>query len=107
MIKTDDPEKHNGWTNRETWAVHLYLNNGEDSYEAALGMRDEANNQSDRDPLCAFADALKEWFEDMQASTIDGKVHRDTIMMLFDIGSLWRVNWYEVAESFGEEVEQP
>src|SRR5690348_15456796 len=28
MTKTyDDPERYNGWTNRETWAVALHINN--------------------------------------------------------------------------------
>ena len=43
-------EKCNGWTNYETWCVHLWLTN------------DQGSEQAARD--CPTAEALQEWVEE-------------------------------------------
>lgn len=106
-------ETYNGWTNRETWAVSLYINNDEGMQRHALdNLRDiRADEKRARDASetltvisledairYRFSDWLKDWFEEMQEQSI-GATSRETLKMLFDIGSLSRVNWDELAEA--------
>lgn len=89
---------------RETWATHLWLSNDAGLYSWAVETVAHGG-----------ADALKEGLEDLQAALIDspdgqyayaecGLVLRvrDAALALGDIGSLWRVDWNEVAEAFRE-----
>lgn len=105
MIARDQEERYNGWTNRETWVCHLWLSNDQGLYDWAT----EVSRQLGPDGLCRGVEAL-------QAAVIDpyGSVAyveelslavpvRDTLLMLFDIGSLWRVSYDEVARAFLEE----
>lgn len=92
---------YNGWTNRETWACHLWLTNTETLYRWA-----------EETARIYGADRLKEGLELLQEATIDAKdpfiyveevglviYARDARLALEDIGSLWRVDWEEVAEA--------
>lgn len=80
-------EKYNGWANRETWAVALYIGDDEGLSETCRGLD---------------AYHLKANFEDLAADVVDGEASRDLRMMMLDIGSLWRVDWQEVANSVKE-----
>lgn len=95
---------YNGWTNRETWACHLWLSNEETLYRWA-----------EETAALAGADGLREGLERLQAATVDTSepyvyveevelvlYARDARLALGDIGSLWRVDWEEVAEAFKE-----
>lgn len=88
-------ETYNGWTNRETWAVHLYITNDEGLYGY---MREEVRAENDA------AGAIRDWFEAQAEILADDpkSLSRDLRMMLTDIGSLWRVNWQEVAEALAD-----
>lgn len=82
-------DKYNGWTNRETWAVHLYITNDEGLYHLL-------SNQTAHD--------LKEFFEIEQENMIEGHDQtREMRMVLTDIGSLWRVNWREVEKALSDD----
>ncbi|WP_217913099.1 DUF7249 family protein [Miltoncostaea marina] len=84
-------DEYNGWTNRETWAVALHLSNDEGMYEAARAVLGSVASER------AAADTLEDWtrslFEERGADA------RTLLLMALDIGSLWRVNWREVAAS--------
>lgn len=101
----DQLERYNGWTNRETWACHLWLSNDEALYEWAR-----------RIARSLGSDGIREGLESLQASTIDPDGTwaqaeefgltlplRDALLALSDIGSLWRVSYDEVAHAFLEE----
>lgn len=75
-------EKYNGWTNRETWATHLWLTSDEDYYQ-------EYRNQT--------ADDIRRGLTMLFAS--NGPIDGNTLSMITDIGSLWRVNWDEIANA--------
>jgi len=55
---------YNGWTNYETWAVALWIDNDEDSYRERQELarqfeRDEDDPDSEAD-VAGYADAIKE-----------------------------------------------
>ena len=78
--------EYNGWSNRETWMVNLWLTNDECYYEE----------------LCSI---IKNFDTCEQPEEIEQYVHWiidiDEASMTSDLlsTSLGRVNWYEIAES--------
>ena len=79
-------EEHNGWTNRETWAAHLWITNEESLYVSAL----HANTGL----------LLKEYMEEL----LSLRQESETLQTMFDdIGSLWRVNWKEIHEAIKQD----
>ena len=86
-------DDYQGWKNRETWAVNLWMGNEEALYDMAIQHRDDA---ADVDNL---ADRLKGMFEEMKNDLLDDPVtYGGYLTVLFDIGSLYRVNWDEIAD---------
>jgi hypothetical protein len=82
-------EEYNGWTNRETWAVALWIDNEQPLQAKALELAKE--NQGQR----KLADALESWIDDyFDQNWSNSKAMRN------DIGSLYRVNWWELAEGY-------
>lgn len=78
--------EYNGWTNRETWVVNLWLTNDECYYQELRSI-------------------IKNFDSDEQAEEIEQYVHWiidvDESSMTSDLlsTSLGRVNWYEIAEA--------
>ena len=86
--------EYNGWTNRETWAVALHINNDEgllNPINEVAKLHENLNDLADEIEAFIGEDVLN--FENISTN-------RSAFMMLQDIGSLYRVNWREVAESF-------
>ena len=113
-------EDYNGWKNRETWALSLYINNDQGLREMATEAVTNAFNEStklvteleDYDAvaaICAGRDALQEWTESLFTNEgykdNFGESMPDSLRQIAeDIGSLWRVNYYDVAEGLLEDV---
>jgi len=99
-------EEYNGWTNRETWAVNLWLDNDRGLYEQVQEMAGEAilSKEEDQEFACTqcLADNLKVLFDD--AFSDIAELTQEGLNMLKDIGSLYRVNWREIAENILEEL---
>ena len=124
MTYHDSPtttHEYNGWTNRETWATGLHLSNDYDLYHIARRLVTEADDNVrewydmdavDMPPIAqthAAADALETWVADMvedyhynpeQLSREQRSLYRGIIT---EVGSFYRVDWREVADSFREE----
>lgn len=79
---------HHGYANRETWATQLWLTNDYDMYLAA---RERAIPGTVHDAAAALQEWLEQelWWE--LAETPDGR------NVIYDVGSLWRVDWEQVA----------
>jgi hypothetical protein len=91
-------EKYNGWTNRETWATVLWLDNEQGTQEL---MQEMAQNH---DSTSGLADSV----EDFVTELLDMEIvlsapparRKELISMSSDIGSLYRVDWFEIAEHY-------
>ena len=92
-------EKYNGWTNRETWAVNLWIENTYGLHLTARGLADEA------DGVRELSDQLQNLIEEL-FDYDSVKNNHELILMLTDIGSLYRVNWAEIAREMIKELEE-
>lgn len=112
---TDDT--YNGWTNRETWAAALHLSNTQWIHTTALELVGDAVKGAKRagiedwPKIGAFrgGEELSRWVEwqrdEMTASPeARANVPRDVVAMILEVGSLWRVDWTAVAESYVDEI---
>lgn len=88
----------NGWTNRETWATNLYIDNERGLYERVQEITKESATLSE------LSENIKELFEELfDMESIFGDNGRELMLMSQDIGSLYRVNWAEIARNIWEE----
>jgi hypothetical protein len=78
---TED-KTYNGWTNYETWAVNLWLDE-EDNWRELAG-----------DGSCQAAQALQELVEEMNPLADQATMYSDLLT-----GVLQEVNWQEIVEA--------
>jgi hypothetical protein len=98
-------QEYNGWTNRETWAVALHINNDQGLYNQVREMANEYTTQRENASIAneswlfaQYCDQIENFIDDLFDEQWESlKAMRN------DIGSLYRVNWREIAESFVEE----
>lgn len=89
-------QEYNGWTNRETWATALHINNDEGLLSPILEVTQLHTNTGElADEIQAFIEKVLD-FDNISTN-------RNAFNMLTDIGSLYRVNWYEIAGTYLEE----
>lgn len=102
-----DNEKYNGWTNRETWAVALHINNDQ-GWQASVheALREQRRNHEELPGEVNALDAreagdtIHEIVDEFVDPTEGHLSHHQVVMTLSAIGSLWRVNWTELGASF-------
>lgn len=103
-------DTYNGWKNRETWALNLWLTSDEGLYRWALDVAAEAlvSHRLDhggedlpgieaRIVGEAIREAWRELLEECPSESLDQV--RD------DVGSLWRVDFDAIGEAFCEALE--
>lgn len=93
---------YNGWTNYQTWNVHLWLTNEEGTYrywtEAAKEYSKWATEEPEhRNEILELADRLQTEHEDAMPQDLKGPFS-DLLTQ-----ALEEVNWVEIAESLIEE----
>lgn len=114
-------ETYNGWTNRETWAAALHINNDQGWQESVhdairTKLTDEGDDYSfgDVDDSLrarwageAIKDNVEELFdpEDFSSGEYTERLAQ-VIRIMSDVGSMWRVNWTELGASFLEDIEE-
>ena len=104
-----DTMEFNGWSNRETWATALWIDNNQALNETAFGWAkntlEEFDGEPDyRDGIYSLAETLKNWIEEELLTFENVSQNRELWLMLTDIGSLYRVNYLEIAESYIADV---
>lgn len=85
-----DEQGYNGWTNYETWAVALWLDNEEPAYHQACELVERED--PDGEVSHRSADALKSWLED-EMPDLGATVWADLLRAAFS-----EVDWLEIAE---------
>lgn len=91
-------KSYQGWTNYETWAVALWLDNDQGSYEywrdVAEEIKEDEGDEDDEDiHLAALASRLKDEFEEGMPD-LGASLWSDLLG-----AALSEVNWYEIAKS--------
>ena len=99
-------ENYNGWTNRETWATKLHLDNDEVLNDYAWEFARKWEEASQERTTYELGQDLKNWVEDDLLTLENIAGNRGLWLMLTDIGSLYRVNWLEIAQTYAEELAQ-
>ena len=101
-----NPDEYQGWTNRETWAVNLWLSNDEGLYTQTREIV-KAGIETCREECLKLGILVSEFMELRHAGeALSGYVQdlvEDNSEMARAFGSLWRVNWDEVAQAFAPE----
>lgn len=106
-------ESYNGWANRETWAVALWLNNEQEWQESVLALvrelvdLHEQEYGAERISPTFVGEQIREWLDNLLDWSNYGDEHGGQrvvpallLSMLSDIGSLWRVDWHELGTVF-------
>jgi hypothetical protein len=106
-------EQYNGWTNRETWGLALHIDNDQGLQESASELIAEAfleNIDTEKedgwqDGLYEAEKALTDWVDDIFSPEYWGvdTLPAGLLLMLKDVGSVYRVNFREIAESWLED----
>lgn len=93
--------QYNGWTNYETWAVKLWIDNeeGSQNYWLDEAARARRHTTGKRDAVYQLSQQLKD--EHNEAAPEVSGVFAD--LMNAALGS---VDWYEIAESLLEDAEE-
>jgi len=86
-------DTYNGWSNYETWAVKLWIDN---EYAEYLHWQQKARQSKSRR---ALADQLKVWVEENNPLIDANNMYTDLLG-----AALSDVNWWEIAGNMLEEI---
>jgi hypothetical protein len=101
MKRTMKTERYNGWKNRETWCVSLWIDNKRTTYETARRMAEKfrrGGTRAGQESVYPFADALKKWIEDELVPDLGASMASDLLNT-----ALGRVDYDEIAKHILEE----
>lgn len=97
-----ETQDYNGWTNRETWATMLHIDNDQWLQETALNYaREEVQGHDKGEEINPYhlGETIKNWIEEELLTLENVSEIHGLWLMLTDIGSLYRVNYREIAEA--------
>ena len=95
-------QEYSGWSNRETWATNLWLTNDYGMTKDLEIYFQELHNEGEPttpEIMRNFTDYIENFIGELLEFE---NLNQTTYSMLTDIGSLYRVNWREIAEEFKE-----
>lgn len=113
-------KSYNGWTNYETWAVKLWMDNEESSYRYYLELANEAFDEAEAPSVNAqltgvepftreeraainLSARLKDEYENAAADWLEESSKSASIWADLLNGALSQVNWQEIAEHMIED----
>lgn len=99
-------EEYNGWTNRETWATALHIDNDYGLLHNALDYVREETRGEDEVDIYDLAEGFKYQLEEDILTFENVRENHSLWLMLTDIGSLYRVNWREIAQHYLDQVKE-
>jgi hypothetical protein len=103
-------DTYNGWTNRETWALNLWLSNNQGLYEMT---RERVADWLERykpdaeTPVYAArraGEAVKEFWDEITDPDEGLMTAGNILSMVRDVGSEYRVDWDEIGRHWLEDV---
>lgn len=106
-------EEYNGWTNRETWCMNLWITNKQGWDELMRELAKEALKgsftdlslpESKNSHTYSLSQEIEVYFEEI-FSWEYVKDNESLFNVVKDVGSLYRVNWFEIAEHFIDDAE--
>lgn len=107
--------RYNDWTNRETWATALHIEADPDLQNHRNELRKAARvpvkfpasiggTRATRSPIFILADSLREWVEGMHEDFFSEPIGNAGLRNMFsDVGSIWRINYDEIARNLLED----
>lgn len=101
-----ETQEYNGWANRETWATMLHIDNDQYLYETAKDYAVTALEEYKEQARYELAQTLQNWIEEDLLTRENIAGNEGLWLMLSDIGSLYRVNWREIADSLISNVKE-
>jgi len=87
-----------GWTNRETWAASLWIEN-EQGLSQIVGdyALQEIKEEGENANAYNLGEVIRDFIENQVLTYSEVRGDEQVYNMLTDIGSLYRVNWRELA----------
>lgn len=86
-------KSYNGWTNYETWAVALWIDNDQSTQEQAADMARDTRRR--REYLHELADQLKSWVTDEMLPDLGASLAADLLG-----AAVSEVDWAEIADHY-------
>ena len=102
-------ETYNGWSNRETWATKLHLDNDQALHEIAFDYaRQEIEGHDKGEEINSYhlGETFENWITEDLLTLENIAGNQGLFNMLTDIGSLYRVDWQEIAQSYIDQVKE-
>jgi hypothetical protein len=98
-------DTYQGWANRETWALMLWINNDQGLYESFRSiLLEDYSDYPDYIPRDTVQNHAAAYFTRSGYEDAFGDTWPDALAdIAAEIGSLWRVDWSEVAASLLED----
>jgi hypothetical protein len=106
---------YNGWTNYETWAVKLWMDNDEGSYRYYTDLAQSAWDNADATTPSQFTrkeiasrdlcDLLKDEFEEGKDALLESAKATSSVWADLLGAALSEVNWDEIASALLEDME--
>ena len=93
---------YQGWTNRETWALMLWVNNDEGLYDLYRETVQSGLAAHSEDSVRSLTETLLR--SDEYRAEFGDEWPEGLRQVANEVGSLWRIDWAEVVESLTENV---